>query len=437
MIGRQIATLRHVRGLTQEQLAERAQVSVDVVRRLEQGQRSTARFATLQALAAALDAEVSISFAHRTPTSPTSPNRETGGDAFSSGQSRESSDMKRRDLLRLITSATAVISASSVTAGPHLDQPDRERLIGPANGRLGRAALADLTALNAGLWATFTVAQAKAGIFPAVRDQICRLTDALRRPQSTAVRRQVCALNAGVFQLAGEILFDANRYADAGYCYTLSATAAREAGAMDLWACAVTRHAYLSVYEQRFREAVPLLRLGADLARKGDSQTATRNWVSAVLAQALAGTGDHAACERALDHAEQVKLLAAPSNGGWLRFDGSRLAEDRASSYVQRRRPELAEPILLELLKTHQSGRRRGIALVDLATISAQRPDVLRLVTYGAAALDHTRHTGSGVVLRKLQNLRPSLAPLRKDPHVRNLDNEIAHLTAASHSPAI
>ena len=108
---------------------------------------------------------------------------------------------------------------------------------------------------------------------------------------------------------------------------------------------------------------------------------------------------------------------------------GSRLADDRASCYVQQRRPDLAEPILLGLLNQHQSGRRRGIALVDLATVSAQRPDVLRLVTYGAAAVDHTRHTNSGVVLRKLQNLRPTLADLRSDPHVRNLDDEIAQLT--------
>jgi hypothetical protein len=292
--------------------------------------------------------------------------------------------------------------------------------------------LADLTALNVGLWAMFTTAQAKAGTFPAVRDQIGRLTDALRRPQSSAARRQVCALIADVFQIAGEILFDANRNADAEYCYTLAATAAREAGAMDLWACAVTRHAYISVYEQRFRDALPLLHLGAHLARKGDTQVSTRNWVSAVLAQALAGTGDAAGCERALEHAEQVQTLSTPGNGGWLRFDGSRLAEDRASCYVQQGQPDLAEPILLGLLKEHQSGRRRGIALVDLATVTAHRPDVLRVVTYGAAAVDHTRHTNSGVVLRKLQNLRPILAGLRTDPHVRNLDNEIAQLTIAS-----
>ncbi|OON82212.1 helix-turn-helix domain-containing protein [Streptomyces tsukubensis] len=58
-MGERIAHLRHRRGLTQEQLAERAGVSVDVVRKLEQGRRRSARLATVNALARALDSEPS------------------------------------------------------------------------------------------------------------------------------------------------------------------------------------------------------------------------------------------------------------------------------------------------------------------------------------------------------------------------------------------
>lgn len=58
-MGDRIAALRYRRGLTQEQLAERAQVSVDVVRKLEQGRRKTARLVTVNALAHALDTEPS------------------------------------------------------------------------------------------------------------------------------------------------------------------------------------------------------------------------------------------------------------------------------------------------------------------------------------------------------------------------------------------
>ncbi|MEU2366430.1 helix-turn-helix transcriptional regulator [Streptomyces noursei] len=58
-IGERIARLRARRRLTQEGLAERAGLSVDIVRKLEQGVRRTARLSTLNALAAALDVETS------------------------------------------------------------------------------------------------------------------------------------------------------------------------------------------------------------------------------------------------------------------------------------------------------------------------------------------------------------------------------------------
>lgn len=59
-IGDRIARLRLRRKLTQEGLAERAGLSVDIVRKLEQGVRQTARLTTLNALAGALDVEPSI-----------------------------------------------------------------------------------------------------------------------------------------------------------------------------------------------------------------------------------------------------------------------------------------------------------------------------------------------------------------------------------------
>lgn len=59
-IGDRIARQRRRQRLTQEQLAERADLSVDIVRKLEQGRRQTARLATLNALARALDVEPSV-----------------------------------------------------------------------------------------------------------------------------------------------------------------------------------------------------------------------------------------------------------------------------------------------------------------------------------------------------------------------------------------
>lgn len=57
-IGDRIRSLREFRDLTQEELAERADVHVDTIRKLEQGQRQSARVNTLRSLARALDVQL-------------------------------------------------------------------------------------------------------------------------------------------------------------------------------------------------------------------------------------------------------------------------------------------------------------------------------------------------------------------------------------------
>ena len=57
-LGDRLAKLRRPSGLTQEQVADRAGVSVDVVRKLEQHRKHAARLPTLHALAAALGVEL-------------------------------------------------------------------------------------------------------------------------------------------------------------------------------------------------------------------------------------------------------------------------------------------------------------------------------------------------------------------------------------------
>ena len=57
-LGDRLARLRRLAGLTQEQVAERSGVSVDVIRKLEQHRKHSARLPTLHALAKGLGVEV-------------------------------------------------------------------------------------------------------------------------------------------------------------------------------------------------------------------------------------------------------------------------------------------------------------------------------------------------------------------------------------------
>ena len=330
-------------------------------------------------------------------------------------------DKMRRELLRLLSMVAVLVAIPSTDE--QVDQLDYPSI---TLGQCDNVAVNDLAALNGHLWRTFVLSKSKGAVFPLVHDHLGVLVSSFNRSQGISTHRRLCTLTSELLQLAGEIFFDANSYSDAAYCYTLAATASKEADAFDLWACAMTRHAFIEIYEQRFNEAASMLELAARLARRGDGALSTRYWVSSVQAQAFAGLGELAACQRALDIAEQVRELSGDaSNGGWLRFDGSRLAEERGACYVQLRCPDLAENALGEVLRQDLSARRRASALADLAIIGLQRGDVNQLITHAEAALEIAARTGSGFISRRLQALHGHLTPLLGNNQVRQLDHQI------------
>ncbi|WP_109638982.1 helix-turn-helix domain-containing protein [Lentzea atacamensis] len=338
----------------------------------------------------------------------------------------ETDDMNRRDLLRLFTMTGAVLALPAVEPVLH----DADRLAAVARtGAVDAAVATEYAQLNTHLWRVYALASTKSQVLPLVRAQLDVLSTGLRRPQTSAIRQRLCELSADLFQLAGEIFFDGDRYTDAAHCYTLAATAGKEADAPDLWSCALTRHAFIAVYERRFDEAAPLLELATGLAHRGDPALSTRQWVAAVQAETFAGLGDLAACQRALDTAAEVQHLRGPvHNGGWLRFDGSRLAEERGTCYVNLGRYDLAEAALTDALAGDLTARRKAGVLTDLAMIGVHRRDSDQVATYVDAVLATARQTGSGVIARKLRGLQRNLAPLLTDQQIQRLDAEITEL---------
>jgi transcriptional regulator with XRE-family HTH domain len=117
-IGYQLRRLRRLRGLTQEELADRANVSRDLVAKLEQGQRQTARITSLVSLAGALDVELSA-LVKRTGDDPAIRERATTMTAAPGPVkgSAEIDDLSRRALLRLL----AIAGASSAILGAGVD----------------------------------------------------------------------------------------------------------------------------------------------------------------------------------------------------------------------------------------------------------------------------------------------------------------------------
>jgi hypothetical protein len=116
-------------------------------------------------------------------------------------------------------------------------------------------------------------------------------------------------------------------------------------------------------------------------------------------------------------------------NGGWLRFDGSRLAEERGTCYVALGRPDLAEAALMDALKQPLSSRRRSGVLTDLAVLGIQRRDIDQLLTHAHAVMELAQQTHSGYIGRKLQELQSNLTPLLSDHRVSHLSEQISALS--------
>lgn len=403
-----VAERRRALGFTQEGFAEAVGVDRRTVGRWERGtsqpqppQRPKVA-EVLQMGLAELDAALARAQEPRKLERPTSSAHYVPGNP---------DEMIRREFLRLMAASGALAASPTDTEG------------GDGFGRM-----------NGLLWQVYQLARAKHSVYPVVQSQLAALNESLRDGGGRV--GTLCVAAGNLFQLAGELAFDANRYDEATASYALAASASKEAGAHDLWACALIRSAYVDLSEQRFKRAADTLGAARHVALRGDGSLPTKHWAAAVQAEAYAWLGDFDACEEALDEAEKVAgLRGTVSNGGWLRFDGSRLAEERGARYVQLNRLDKAEAALKDALKLAplapgRSFRRRGAVLVDLAAIGAKRKDREQAVRYGLEALRLARTSGSGYVAHRLQSLTAELGTFGRDPRVAELRAEIGTLTA-------
>ncbi|MGW1602948.1 helix-turn-helix transcriptional regulator [Streptomyces eurythermus] len=413
---RGLAGHRVARGYSQEEFATAIGVATSTVVRWESG-RSAPRpyqrpkMARLLGLSRADLDKLLSSVNTATVTSGNTPMSASSGDP---------GEMRRRDLLGLLTTTSALLALpeSPVAASP---------------GRISAAAPQAEEALADHLWRVYGLADDKHTLYPVIRRHLGSLTEDMERARGHTGHKRVGTRVADLYQLAGELFFDARDNALSAHCYALAASAAKEARAYDLWACALTRHAYVELYAGRAPSAASLLSAAARVARRGDSALSTRHWVSAVQAEVHAAVGDFDACARALDAAEEVRALSGPvHNGGWLRFDGSRLAEERGACYVALGRPDLAEDVLTSALARELGPRRRAAVLVDLAALGAQRGDVDQVIHYAEEALAVAGQTRSGYVSAKLDGLRPRLAGLSADVRVPDLHRRIAALPSSA-----
>ncbi|MFD4210999.1 helix-turn-helix transcriptional regulator, partial [Micromonospora tulbaghiae] len=129
-------------------------------------------------------------------------------------------DMIRRAFLRILTVSGALTAlpaaeAEALTEGVRSGVP------------------ADFARMNSHLWQVYQLSRCKGAVYPVVRDQLATLNEALAVHRGSV--EPLLHAAADLFQLAGEVAFDAGRYSDAAASYALAASVGRDARAYDLW----------------------------------------------------------------------------------------------------------------------------------------------------------------------------------------------------------
>lgn len=429
-IGTMFAIMRKWLGFTNSHLARRCEMGVSQVAAYINGRRRSTSVAIFERTADGLHIPGAMLGLERRPWEERSVRASTdtladhpGGVAASVKQDAdvaippEADCVKRRDFLRDICATAAIAALPPLDEDVALPSPEAQMAIA------GHEAMADH------LWQVFMLARNKSSVWTIAREQLSVSSDALLQIGGPEDRRKLCVVLSSLYQLTGEISYDENRHGDAAQYYSLAASAAKEAKSYDLWACALTRHTYVGIARDLDKQFVPILEAAMRIAQLGDHSLSTRQWVAAVQAEVFSRLGDLKSCEKALHRAEEIESSADPGiHGGWLRFDSSRLPEQRGACYARLGRGDLAEVALHDALTKTASPRRRGSILVNLAKISIECGDVRQAVDYGSSAIGLLEKTSSGYIASRLKEIAEPFEAVRYDPEADALIRHIQSL---------
>src|SRR5215218_7196052 len=335
-IGYQLRRLRRLRGLTQEALADRANVSRDLVAKLEQGRRHTARIASLASLARALDVEVSALLRRATPEPERASRR---------------NDARLGDGSAIRKPATMMMAASALVDRVH----------------------------HAYQTARYIEA---AGLLPSVTDAV----DAVAAEARANERREALRLQTSVAIAAAKLSTKAGD-ADAGRSAAERARNAAEAAEDTVGQAAAAYQLICALLQaERSEQAETHAVCCAEELRDAAPDTVTwRGALTLIGAIVAARRGDRAEAGRRLDHAEELaRQLGADGDIGWTWFGPTNVMIHRVSAAVALGDPvgalATAQQIDIAAMPAGLCGRQAQVHL-DSAWAHAQlREDALAVI---------------------------------------------------------
>lgn len=329
--------------------------------------------------------------------------------------------IKRRELLQVLAIAGGALLASDIDW-------DRVEVALTRPMPIDTTLIGDLETINNHYWSLFMAASPKSSVLDGVLGQLKMYIQFLKEAHATQMHQRLCTLTSSMSQLAGEIFFDLNDHDTAQSCYMFAASSAKEAKAYDLWASALVRYSYLSIFEEQFENAVPLLEQAESLAQQGDTALPTRYWAAATYAEAESGMGNLKVCQSAFERAHGVSAITETSPA-WVRFDASRLPALQGACYVRLEQPDLAEPTLQQALRqSAKTNRRRAMILSDLALSALQQADVEKACTYAEEVVTLAARSASGFLRNSALKIQQQLTPFADVEAVRKLEQHVTSL---------
>lgn len=357
--------------MTQEQLAEQAGVSVDVIRKLEQQRRDGVHTATLRKLAEGLKTEpAALMGGDGTPGEKLTTERLVGKDddeALELVEALGHSNITPGALDVLEASVGRVLQVYS-----HVPPPS---LLGWARHRLGA-----ITAL-------------------------------LNGSQPLVQRRRLYVVAGRIAGLRAWLAHDLRRPASAAVFYSVAATAACEAEDDALHAWVLGNRSRIPIYEGMPCAALDLINEAIAHA-EGHADAATRAWLLAQASRAHSAMHDHAAGARALAQAERIlDHASAESTGSLVYFDGCRLVSFIGHHHLLAGQPGRAEEYLRSSLAKLRPQQVRHIALtrLDLAAALIAQGELAEGCDQAVAALTIPREEQIDSIVRRAGQLRGRL----------------------------
>ncbi len=335
-IGYQLRRLRRLRGLTQEALADRANVSRDLVAKLEQGRRHTARIASLASLARALDVELSALVRSATPVPQ---------NAFKRSDARlsEGSAMRKP--------ATTMMAASVLV------------------GRVHHA------------YQTARYIEA-AGLLSSVTDTVDALAAEARaneRREALRLQTSVAIAAAKLSTKAGDVGAGRSAAERARNAAEAAEDAVGQAAAAYQLICALLRA------ERREQAETHAVCFGEELQGAAPDTVTWRGALTLIGAIIAARRGDRAEAGRRLDHADDLaRRLGTDGNIGWTWFGPTNVMIHRVSAAVALGDPRgalaTAHQIDVAAMPAGLCGRQAQVHLDSAWAYAQLREDALAVI---------------------------------------------------------